>query len=260
MVLTHSSSQPCRRFHHPSQAYLDHQPRSIVLDVGSNIGWLSLYAAAMGHEVYSFEPDPFHIVRQCQSLSANTIAAPYHVLAMAVGHQEESIQWSWDPAGTGPPAPAPNADSPRPGEAASRQVSIPSNVTVTTLDTFLAREEAERGHPLRVSFLKVDAAGFEATVIKGALGTLRRRLVQAIYVEVSVMILKSPVSWRACIELLLKLGYRLVSVSYNAEARPPEFVAGFNEDPDIGLLLLKCASRPSRQCHLLWELKPGLEA
>eukprot|EP00899_Mesostigma_viride_P012054 jgi/Mesvir1/2084/Mv16617-RA.1 len=236
-----------------AKTYLHNKPRSIVVDVGSNIGWLSLYAAAMGHEVFSFEPNSFNVVRQCQSLSANTFAAPYHIIDMAVGHEEASgltMTWAVNPV-TATLVPAENMPGQEPREMAS------NNVTVTSMDAFFAREEAARGHPLPISFLKIDVEGFEPMVIKGALGILQRRLVQVIYMEVSVLVL-SPVSWRACIEALIKLGYRLVSVSYGTEARQPDFVAQFNKDHDIGLLLFKCASKAYRQCDLLWELKSGV--
>ena len=45
---------------------------SIMLDVGANIGWFSLVAAAHGAtKVYSFEPNLQNTVRFCESLSLN---------------------------------------------------------------------------------------------------------------------------------------------------------------------------------------------
>lgn len=42
-----------------------------VVDVGMNIGWFTLLGAAMGRNVTSFDPNPKHHVRVCQSLLAN---------------------------------------------------------------------------------------------------------------------------------------------------------------------------------------------
>merc|ERR1719410_2481902 len=45
---------------------------SIMLDVGSNIGWFSLVAAAHGaSKVYAFEPNLQNTVRLCESISLN---------------------------------------------------------------------------------------------------------------------------------------------------------------------------------------------
>ena len=45
---------------------------SIMLDVGANIGWVSLVVAAHGAaKVYSFEPNLQNTVRFCESLSLN---------------------------------------------------------------------------------------------------------------------------------------------------------------------------------------------
>lgn len=38
-----------------ARRFLEGQPRSLVVDVGANIGWLSLYAMAMGHNVVRYE-------------------------------------------------------------------------------------------------------------------------------------------------------------------------------------------------------------
>ena len=44
----------------------------IVIDVGQNIGWFSLYSRAMGHSVISFEPNPLNHLRLCESLGLNS--------------------------------------------------------------------------------------------------------------------------------------------------------------------------------------------
>lgn len=45
---------------------------AIMLDVGGNIGWFSLLAAAHGAtKVYTFEPNPANLIRFCESLQLN---------------------------------------------------------------------------------------------------------------------------------------------------------------------------------------------
>lgn len=38
-----------------ARRFLYEKPKSVVVDVGANIGWLSLYAMAMGHSVWRYE-------------------------------------------------------------------------------------------------------------------------------------------------------------------------------------------------------------
>ena len=48
------------------------QTQRILLNVGGNIGWFSLLAAAHGAtKVYTFEPNPSNVVQICESLSLN---------------------------------------------------------------------------------------------------------------------------------------------------------------------------------------------
>ena len=50
----------------------EEKKESIFLDVGGNIGWYSLIAAAHGAtKVYTFEPNPANLVRFCKSLVFN---------------------------------------------------------------------------------------------------------------------------------------------------------------------------------------------
>jgi hypothetical protein len=57
-----------------SQAFvsvLDAPEKSLVIDVGGNIGWFSLLSAAMGHDVHVFEPNVVNVHRMCESICLN---------------------------------------------------------------------------------------------------------------------------------------------------------------------------------------------
>lgn len=43
----------------------------LVLDVGMNIGWFTLWSRSFGHSVASFEPNPVMHIRVCESLALN---------------------------------------------------------------------------------------------------------------------------------------------------------------------------------------------
>jgi FkbM family methyltransferase len=50
---------------------LEQEPSGIVVDVGGNIGWFSILSAALGHDVYTFEPNPTNVLRLCESICLN---------------------------------------------------------------------------------------------------------------------------------------------------------------------------------------------
>lgn len=47
------------------------KPPPLMLDIGMNIGWFSLYSRAHGHDVAAFEPNPTMFKRVCESLEYN---------------------------------------------------------------------------------------------------------------------------------------------------------------------------------------------
>ena len=47
------------------------KPKGIVVDVGMNIGWFTMYSRAMGHDVVAFDPNPIMHSRVCNSLQLN---------------------------------------------------------------------------------------------------------------------------------------------------------------------------------------------
>lgn len=55
------------------EGMLNKYPTATVVDIGSNIGMYSLFAAAKGHNVYAFEPMYINLQRQCNSILDNKL-------------------------------------------------------------------------------------------------------------------------------------------------------------------------------------------
>lgn len=55
---------------------LSDQPKSLVIDVGANIGYYTLLSASLGHDVLAFEINPANILRICESLTMNGWRSP----------------------------------------------------------------------------------------------------------------------------------------------------------------------------------------
>lgn len=51
-----------------------------VIDIGSKAGWLSAFAARLGHKAYIFEDDAHSIVKLCQTQSANQFGSLHKII------------------------------------------------------------------------------------------------------------------------------------------------------------------------------------
>jgi FkbM family methyltransferase len=186
---------------------LSAKPRSLVLDVGANIGYYTLLSAALGHVVISFEINPANIVRICESLHLNQWKDSEQVAIFQRG--------------------ASNVDGvtlqvlipKNPGQAFMKEMEgvLPdqSNATSThhaytttvTLDSFAQERRWFDTPGFSISLLKLDVEGKEPQIIEGAKRLLKSGIVQNILTEFRR--LGRPTIQKA-IATLLDSGYTLV--------------------------------------------------
>lgn len=128
-------------------------PSGVVLDVGANVGYYSLYLLPKVADVHAFEPDPRALV----ALRANVGGHPNaHVHCMAVSNrrgkarftlaQDSEVSRLVDPS--------------LPGGGESQEIDV------TTIDDFVADRR------LSVTGIKIDVEGADMLVLEGALNTL----------------------------------------------------------------------------------------
>jgi FkbM family methyltransferase len=123
------------------------------LDVGANLGHMTLAAAAMGLKCLAVEPDPASFVLLCQALVANRFSSACAIHAAAT--DKADVLWLV-------------------GESAYGQVREPTSETTGTrvpalpLDTIL--EHYNFSSP---DLIKIDVEGHEPEVIRGLERTLR---------------------------------------------------------------------------------------
>mmetsp|Transcript_20975 Transcript_20975/g.25452 ORF Transcript_20975/g.25452 Transcript_20975/m.25452 type:complete len:336 (-) Transcript_20975:25-1032(-) len=170
------------------------RPPGIVVDVGMNIGWYSLYSRAMGHSVFAFEPNVLNCLRMCESVRANKWTSSLKFYNAGVGNKEGVMQLSK----TSNPG-ARSLVKPMQGQSEGL-------VDVITLDS-LAQENGWTGnHPLTIHLLKVDVEGFEPQVILGAKRLLESGLVSNILTEERSR--TDPLTLEAY-NFIVKVGYKL---------------------------------------------------
>ena len=75
---------------------------SLVVDVGLNIGWFSLWALALGHNVVAFEPNSANILRVCQSVDLNQFETnSIQIFRLGLGDTPGEMKLSWMGANPG---------------------------------------------------------------------------------------------------------------------------------------------------------------
>ncbi|GKY98057.1 hypothetical protein MPSEU_000763700 [Mayamaea pseudoterrestris] len=192
--------------------------RSIVLDVGANIGYYTMLAAAHGHDVVSFEINPANLIRLCESLSINRFdhrVAIYQRGVSSVTDQPLRVV-----------IPARN-----PGQARMEQHNATTTngrkmytteTTTITLDRFAHDhgwfDHLQQQSPPKVTIplLKLDVEGHEPHIISGSKQLLCSGLVENVLLEFNRM--QEPNSQTA-ISILLECGYVVVHHEHNVVTR-----------------------------------------
>jgi FkbM family methyltransferase len=175
-----------------------HIEKGILLDIGANVGLISLLLADKIQHAILFEPNPVAAARARENLALNHLG--FEVLELALS----------DRAGVVEIENAGGVDS------CNRTVvgfttSVPTiSVPRNTLDSFLA----ERGAlPALISAVKIDVEGHENSVLRGMLGFLetdRPRLVMFEYLQ--------RTNLAETLELFSRVGYRVMELKAGAPA------------------------------------------
>lgn len=126
----------------------------VVLDVGANIGYYSLYVLPRVCAVHAFEPDP----RALAVLKSNLAGHPNaHVHALAIGSRTGKSQFALEQ----------NSEISHVTSFAIQTGNEAIEVDVTTIDRFTEEND------LNVTGIKIDVEGADLDVIEGALETLK---------------------------------------------------------------------------------------
>ncbi|PIP84999.1 MAG: hypothetical protein CO113_03215 [Elusimicrobia bacterium CG_4_9_14_3_um_filter_62_55] len=180
------------------------KPEDTVFDVGANLGYYALLAAAFSDEVFAFEPSPRILPTLRRNLRGTANAT---VVETALGDRE----------GTAPLFLAPThligSSSFVEGWTDTTETA---EVETTTLDRFCR----ERG--LRPDWIKIDVEGFEESVLKGAREILTH---ENPTVAIEVWFHPKKEEHRRAMQLLLSLGYAPLAIEPSGESRPLQAVS-----------------------------------
>jgi len=150
---------------------------SIMLDVGGNVGWFSLVAAAHGAtKVYTFEPNARYTVRFCESLLLNGWAGDVVTpVRKGVGKKNEQMEFHLDMNN-------PGESTFQKAEENNKRRKVGDLIDLITLDSFADQHGWFESRP-SIGFLKIDVEHFEAEAIEGARKLLGAGLIEYIAME-----------------------------------------------------------------------------
>jgi FkbM family methyltransferase len=136
------------------------KPGSVILDVGANVGVLSMFMARWAQprgQVHAFEPNPISKQVLIDHLRLNKLSNRVTVCPVALSDVEGVT--AFFAADTSGKSSLSNANM----GLDAKQIQVP----VTTIDAYCSSQN------IRPSLIKIDVEGFEFSVLNGARNTLR---------------------------------------------------------------------------------------
>lgn len=216
--------------------------RSVVLDVGANIGYFTLLSLAMGDSiaVHSFEPNPVNYLRLCESMDLNgwNERPNSFVYSVGVSERNKAMPFVASPGNPGNSYFVSTSEESQQDEGTLRKA--------ISLD-FLAKEHGWFNSRPNIAILKVDVEGQELNVLRGAKRLLEERLIRNVFVEIYV---KERVSdARDTLTILLGHGFKAVGMGgFSGPKRP----VPWPHDSDLVQHLLDEADSEKSKLLNLW--------
>ena len=180
----------------------------ILIDVGMNIGWFSLWGIALGAEVYAVEPNPANRLRFCESVVANKFPSnKIHLYGHAASNSAGELVLFHFPSQPGSAKLVPPEQVPPIPDILRHNVRLVQLDDIAQENGWLLESKAQ----LRIALLKVDVEGHDPQVLFGASRLLRSRRVENVFMEYSCT-LSEKEDMRKAADLLVSSGYTIEMV------------------------------------------------
>eukprot|EP00978_Attheya_sp_CCMP212_P037113 scaffold172954_cov60-Attheya_sp.AAC.2 len=240
-----------------------------VLDVGGNVGWFALLAAASGAEVATFEPNEVNYLRMCESMCLNgwlhptntdNSASPpeshclqgsldnfiperVYMFPYAVGEKDETLHFS-------------THVNPGQGSVATTVGANTLAVRGITLDGMAAKLG---WIDQEIDILKVDIEGHELPAFLGGQGLLKAKQIKNVFMEGNIRIKEEMEKFDGISRLLLQFdyfpykigGFRGPSIDIELDTSAPNFFEELKKKCGID----EVTDKPQLQCNLWWKPK-----
>jgi len=174
-------------------------PKGVFVDVGANIGFMSLIAATVDATIiHSFEPSPKAYPRLVENINLNNLSSRVRLNNSLISNSNKPIFFFDDER----------------SELSHITMSDFASIKVksTTLD-----EYCKKNNISKIDVLKIDVEGAELQVLKGASNMLKAGKVKHIYCELNSASKNYGSSNYETIKLLKSFGYRHNPVPKNLD-------------------------------------------
>lgn len=167
----------------------------VTLDIGANLGLVSILMASIGAEVHAFEPNPRMIGYLNQTVARNPdLPITLHKTALGAADRELDLM-----------IPEQNEGAASLKSLGVRRVIESVTVPVRRLDDYIGNAGVDR-----VDFIKIDVEGFEPQVFEGAQNVLRELRPRALVFEEN-----DPSPKCDTFRILQSLGYSIFAIPKN---------------------------------------------
>ncbi len=175
------------------------RPGDTVLDIGANIGLVSLWLSRLVGEqgqVHAFEPNP-RLQAMLSEMFAHNRLSNVRLHPVALGAQDGALELRIPKVNAGAASFVRNQD------VSDCEVIV---APIRTLSGIVAEQDIRQ-----IRLIKIDVEGFEAEVFKGGLDVLERIRPEAILFELNETITGS-VAEQPVMKILRECGYRFFSI------------------------------------------------
>jgi FkbM family methyltransferase len=151
---------------------IDFKGRAFV-DVGANVGFMTVYASQSGHfnRALCAEPDPVNFRLLKATIAMNDLEAFARLVRTAIGHKNGEVPLELADQNLGDHRVRVNADSSDGVYQEAKRATI--RVPVTTLDALLSSENLQ---PTDLGLVWIDTQGYDGFVLAGATALQRGRV------------------------------------------------------------------------------------
>jgi FkbM family methyltransferase len=174
-----------------------------AIDIGGNLGLVSLALAKVGFSVYVFEPIPktFRLMEQNFRLNPR-LSEKIKSYPIGVGSKQEIVEFAVASR-------SPQQNKILPKSVQPTVYDDRCHCAIIRLDTFLEENNIDQ-----IDLLKMDVEGFEVEVLKGLTKTLKSGKINLIYSEVIPKALEEAgSSLEEFLQILANAGFNPVSIN-----------------------------------------------
>lgn len=210
----------CHRPEPEVSALIEHFVTSgdVVIDVGANIGAISLLAASKRpKQVFAFEPDSRVYPYLVENIHINKLENVIRTYPIALSNKNGRVTFTHS------------------GTTETSHITHSSeagkSVKTQTLDTFFIEQKLKR-----VQLAKIDVEGAEMMVLQGAKKVLREQRIECLSLELNAGNYQYETSHKEIIDFLQSSGYKILLFSQGKFTKMEDFPS---QDETINLIAVK---------------------